>query len=926
MLNPRLRVFAFAMWMSALVPAASGAQGLTGALFGTVKDQQGAVVPGAFARLSSSALIGGPATSTTNEKGQLRFVTLPPGTYALDIELAGFATYHEEDIPIGAGATIERTAILNVAGVADSIVVQGAGSRIDARDPGFGTRFGPEDLGAIPTRRSSMFDFLRATPGVSPTSPSSGTVTTVSSFGSGTNENQFLIDGTNMTCPCNGIARAELGVDFIREIQVQSVGASAEFGNMQGAVVNVITRQGSERFLYDGSYYTQTAALTSQPVVLSLAKPATGQSGYERARYRDFTSNLGGPVVRDRLWFFTGYQYLRDYDSQPGTDPRLPRKYEQNKIFTKLTWRLAPAWQLDQTLHDEFWVRPEQPTLAKPFDATLRSHATVPAITFGHLTHTLSSNTFWDVRAGRFVYTQIDDPSTGNRTAASHFDNATGILSGAPQTFGALTLARTTVKATLSHYRLALLGADHEWKIGTQVERGEHNPRTIVPTGVRYLDNAGQPSQAVSIGPSNVGGLFNSLAAFATDAITVGNRLTLSAGVRFDRNRAISQDLRAVDLEGHETGAIVRGLGTLYTWNVFSPRLGATAKLTADGRTLLRASYGRFHQGVLTGEFQGFHPGATPTTTADFDPATGAYTSKITVVDPRLNLRLDSGMRPPYTDEYGIGVDRDLGGRLSAAIAYIHKQGANFIGWTDVGGVYSPRTYLLPNGAALPVFDLVNARADRRFLLTNPDGYSMRYNGLVAAVERRRSHGWQAFGSYTLSRATGLQASSGTGASAAQASTVAPFVVYGRDPNDLTNARGRLANDRPHMFRAMGAVDLFRTGIALSANLQCFSGKPWAATALVPVAQNPQQRILLEPRGARRLPSQSLLDLRASRAIRLRGVGRVELILDVLNALNDAAEEDIVTDNLFSPQTFGQGKVFMDPRRAMISAKVNLGR
>ena len=114
--------------------------------------------------------------------------------------------------------------------------------------------------------------------------------------------------------------------------------------------------------------------------------------------------------IRDRLWFFAGYQYLRDYDSQPGTDPTFPRTYEQNKIFAKLTWRLAPGWQLVQSFHDEFWVNPEQPTLAKPFEATLRQHASVPAITFGHLTHTLSANTVWDVRVGRFVYSQRGRP------------------------------------------------------------------------------------------------------------------------------------------------------------------------------------------------------------------------------------------------------------------------------------------------------------------------------------------------------------------------------------------------------------------------------------------------------------------------------------------------------------------------------------
>ena len=114
-----------------------------------------------------------------------------------------------------------------------------------------------------------MFDLIRAAPGVSPTSPASGTRNTgVSAFGSGTNENAFLMDGTNFTAPSNGGARADPGIDFIQEMHVQSVGASAEYGNVQGAVINVVTRQGSNRFLYDASYYGQPAGLTSQPVRL----------------------------------------------------------------------------------------------------------------------------------------------------------------------------------------------------------------------------------------------------------------------------------------------------------------------------------------------------------------------------------------------------------------------------------------------------------------------------------------------------------------------------------------------------------------------------------------------------------------------------------------------------------------------------------
>ena len=919
-----------------LLPQLAGAQGLTGALIGTVKDAQGGVLAGAIVRVTSPALMGGPATVTTNEKGQLRFPALPPGAYVLDVEFQGFTTYHEEDISIGAGATIERTAVLKVAGLAESVVVEGAGSRIEARHPGFGSRFGPEDLKTIPTRRSSMFDAIRAAPGISPTSPASGTVTTISAFGSGTNENQFLIDGTNFTCPCNGIARSEPGVDFIQEIQVQSVGASAEFGNVQGAVINVVTRQGSDRFLYDAAYFGQTAGLTSQPTQLPVAGTGSSTSGYERARYRDFTTNLGGPAVRDRLWFFGGYQHLRDYDSQPGTVPTLPRTYEQDKIVAKLTWQLAPGWQLDQMLHDEFWVSPDQPTVTKPFDTTVRQHATVPAITFGHLTHTLSANTLWDVRVGRFVYSRDDDPSTGDRTTPGRTDTGTGVASGAPQAFGALTLIRTTAKATINHYRPELLGADHQWKIGGQVERGEHKSPTVIPGGVRFVDSNGVPSQAISSDPSNSGGRFVTAAAFASDAITVGDRLTINAGVRFDHNRAISQDLHALDPEGRETDQIVRGLGTLYTWNIVSPRLGVTTKLSADGRTILRASYGRFSQGVLTGEIGLFHPGVTPITTKAFDPETGGYTRLVSVVDSKVNLLLDRNTRAPRTDELSIGVDREVGRRLAVAIAYVRKDGANFIGWTDVAGQYHEDTRTLGDGRIVPVFVLdtsVTPTSARRFLLTNQEDYSLTYNGLVMVVEKRRSSGWQAFGSYTFSRTYGLQPSSAATAAGAQVSTVAPppapqGVTFGRDPNDLTNARGRLPNDRPHVFRAMGSVDVPRTGVIVSANFQYFSGKPWMATAQVALPQNnqqPQQRILLESRGSRRLSSQSLLDLRVSRTISLGNLGRIELLLDVLNALNDTAEEGLVTDNLFSAN-FGQPTSFMDPRRAMVGVRLNLGR
>jgi hypothetical protein len=209
--------------------------------------------------------------------------------------------------------------------------------------------------------------------------------------------------------------------------------------------------------------------------------------------------------------------------------------------------------------------------------------------------------------------------------------------------------------------------------------------------------------------------------------------------------------------------------------------------------------------------------------------------------------------------------------------------------------------------------------------MTNPDGYGLTYDGLVMAVEKRQSHGWRAFGSYTFSRAYGLQASSGTTAAGAQNSSELGTGTFGRDPNDLTNADGRLPNDRPHVFRTMGTINVPRTGIIVAANLQCFSGKPWAATTQITTLKQGSQRILLEPRGSRRLSSQSLLDVRVSRSIPLGHGRRAEILFDVLNALNDTAEESLATDDLFS-SNFGRPSLFIDPRRAMIGIRLNLGQ
>src|SRR5262249_49734037 len=174
-----------------------------------------------------------------------------------------------------------------------------------------------------------------------------------------------------------------------------------EYGNPQGAVYNVVTKQGTNTFQYDASYYGQNAELTSQPIGILCAHCSLPETRYTRVRYRDFTTHLGGPILHDRVWFFGGYQYLRDYDSQPGTDPRFPRTDKFDKIFGEITAQITSKLKLLSSFHDDFWVTPDPPTFSKPFETTVRTSGSRPTATLGQVTYASSSNTLWEIGISR---------------------------------------------------------------------------------------------------------------------------------------------------------------------------------------------------------------------------------------------------------------------------------------------------------------------------------------------------------------------------------------------------------------------------------------------------------------------------------------------------------------------------------------------
>jgi hypothetical protein len=198
------QALAFALIASLAAPLAKlGAQTITGNIVGTVKDESGAVLPGATVTLTSPALIGGPSTTTTNEGGFFRFPALSPGLYTLSVSLSGFTTHNEEGLRVVVGGTVEKNLVLKLAAVAETVTVTGESPVIDTQATDVSTNYTREWVESAPVRRFTFFDLINASPG---TSQNTSTSSRSSSFGGGTDDNSYQLDGTDFTAPLTGAA------------------------------------------------------------------------------------------------------------------------------------------------------------------------------------------------------------------------------------------------------------------------------------------------------------------------------------------------------------------------------------------------------------------------------------------------------------------------------------------------------------------------------------------------------------------------------------------------------------------------------------------------------------------------------------------------------------------------------------------------
>jgi len=377
------------------------AQRTTGTILGVVTDESGGVLPGVTVTLQGPLVVGLP-TSVTGSDGAYRFPTVPPGEYTLTFTLQGFSTVKQERIPVPLGSTVEIGAQMKVSALQETVTVVGESPVVNVASTQIATNLNRAWVENAPQRRFTFFDLINQAAGVS---PSTATSSRSQAFGGSTNENSYQLDGTDFTAPVSGAAWPWPNTDAIEEVQVLQLGASAEYGNVQGAVFNVVTRQGSNAFHGDGNFYYMNSSLTGRNTTdaQDQGKP------YHRAEFKDTTWQLGGPAKKDKLWFFGSFQYQKDADSQPGTDPAFPARSSAKRIFWKVNYQVNENNKIQIQEHDDYYDIPGRATaLTAPSTiAVEHGHNPSPGVMW---TNVVSNKTFVEARYSGFYGIDHGDP------------------------------------------------------------------------------------------------------------------------------------------------------------------------------------------------------------------------------------------------------------------------------------------------------------------------------------------------------------------------------------------------------------------------------------------------------------------------------------------------------------------------------------
>jgi hypothetical protein len=710
----------FALAASTPAFAQGGGASSTGTIQGRVTDAQGAVLPGVTVTATSPSALGA-QTTITSETGNYRFPAVPPGAYTVTYELAGFNTVRREGIQIALGFTANVNVELALATLQETVTVTGESPVIDTSATRVVQNFKLEQLQSIPNGRD-MWALLAVTPGVAMSridvgGNRAGTQTGYTAYGF-SGQVRVLIEGINTT---EGTGGAGFYFDYssLEEVFLGVQGQSAEMPN-PGVQSQFIAKSGGNQF--NGEYYLDwyNNSLQSSNIPDEVIARGIRRGSNEIAKYYDTAINVGGPIKRDKIWWFGTYRQQKNSVAQP--------QFLFDQTFDTKLWNpvVKGTWQANQNnkiIGYYQWGQKLQPNRLPYGTYTYSTPDTTNKQNSGSWVYkaewngTLSEKLYVEARYGDFGYYF---PLIANGTEEYFFrDTGLQTLTGSQQRWqldrdrkqwtGAATYFLDTGRGSHTVKFGAELLKEQSWEGYEQQFGGDIDHQYangVSSTVVFALPTA---KQVGSLSDNDEGNLTSRAALdhfgmFLNDTWAVGN-MTLSAGLRYDRYHGWlpEQEQLAASVGPTSVPAALFPETHFYTWNKIAPRIGMVYDLTRDGRTVIKANYGLFwhNPGVAVAS------NANPNTTAKSE----TYVWNDLNADRRWQpgeqgnrtaqslagaIGIDPNIESPITHEASVFFERQLSESLGLRTGFVYKDEDNLI------ATYTPGRSILSGSYSVP--------------------------------------------------------------------------------------------------------------------------------------------------------------------------------------------------------------------------------
>jgi len=936
--------------MSAAGAGAAIAQSVSsGTIEGTVKDESGSVLPGTTITIASPQLQVGQLVQVSDAAGNYKFVDLPAGTYRLRAELTGFSALVRDDLRLTVGFNARVDVMLKLGAVEEAVTVSGQSPVVDVTSTAASVAFTKEVLDAIPRGRDLQNIFAMA-PGVTQAVADVGGSTmaqrqNLSSYGV-LSQPKLQVEGMNITMGADQNTAIYFNDSTLEEVQIKSSGNDAEV-SVPGISMVAIMKSGGNTF--HGTYQASTESPKFQADNLDSALQAQGLTATSPLKnFYDVSADLGGRIIRDRLWFYGAYgrqakkEGVLGFASGPGPDGKYLTADDPLADFETSLAQLSMKFSYQLSKNNRLVYAWQRGTKAQPQNnadrftplESTRDYTNPTSIQKIELQSMISPRVLVNAVGGYSGYVTDYDAarSYARADAPPRQDLATTLNTGSAPLHQNKTRDRIQTEDSISFFPERTFLGKHELKTGVSIyldKSSDGYSNNLACNCILYTDTIGgvpnTPSQIrIYNTPVVPADNDNTYAVYVKDSWRPSNRVTVNLGIRWERQHSF---LPAQSYGGARDWPTVFPAGSYPQIEVQNltravPRTGVAWDV--GGKSVVKATFGLYNYMLGDTYADAFNRNATANAVFNWHDLNGdrlyepgevnldLSSSDFRSITAASNRVLNPNLRSPNTWETTASFEREMAANLGLRVMYVYKSVSDSIvnstnSLVTINTLRPFDAWSVPITRRDPGPDGVLGNADDAGKITLFD-YTPAYRGgafvnsqIVNAPNTDRYHSVE----FTMTKRF---SSKWTG-------QVSYFTVKNHrwissvfsSPNDEFFP---LDETWTWAGSVSGSYRL-PAGVTVSGFLQSKNGVLGQRTYIFrqadpdggpSIAQNGNTTIRVEPYGSQKLSAQNILNLRASKGFSLGADRRFEIDVDVFNVLNAATP---TSANFQSGPSFG---------------------